>query len=101
MDPASALRDDARAGVSTPEPGAADAACLARLRWRCRRGLLENDLVLARWLDAHAATMSATEAAALDRALDLPDNELWDLIARRRDSDDPALAPIIDALRQA
>ncbi|MFI4902008.1 MAG: succinate dehydrogenase assembly factor 2 [Burkholderiales bacterium] len=95
------MRDDARGCAATPAAGGADAACVARLRWRCRRGLLENDLVLARWLDAHAGSMSAAEAVALDRALDLPDNELWDLIARRRDSDEPALAPIIDALRQA
>ncbi|HEV8503522.1 MAG TPA: succinate dehydrogenase assembly factor 2 [Casimicrobiaceae bacterium] len=95
------MRDDARECRAAPVADVADAAWVARLRWRCRRGLLENDLVLARWLDARGASMSAAEAAALDRALDLPDNELWDLIARRRDSDDPALAPIIDALRQA
>jgi len=73
----------------------------ARLRWRCRRGMLENDLVLARFLDRRGDALSVAEAVALDRALDLPDNELWELIAQRRDCLDPALAPIIDALRAA
>jgi antitoxin CptB len=73
----------------------------ARLRWRCRRGMLENDLVLERFLDRRGGVLSAAEAQALDRALDLPDGELWDLIAHRRECDDPALAPIIEALRAA
>jgi antitoxin CptB len=63
--------------------------------------MLENDLLLARFLDRRGDALSAAEAAALDRALDLPDNELWDLIAQRRECADPALAPIIDALRAA
>jgi succinate dehydrogenase flavin-adding protein (antitoxin of CptAB toxin-antitoxin module) len=63
--------------------------------------MLENDLVLARFLDRRGDALSAAEAVALDRALDLPDHELWELIARRRDCHDPALVPIIDALRAA
>jgi antitoxin CptB len=80
---------------------AADPIYLARLRWRCRRGMLENDLVLARFLDARGTLLDAGLAASLDRALDLPDNELWDLITRRADTDDPVLAPIVAALRAA
>lgn len=74
---------------------------MSRLRWRCRRGLLENDLVLTRLLDARGESLGAPEIAALDRALDLGDDELWNLIARRSEPDDPALRPIIDALREA
>jgi len=40
------------------------------LRWRCRRGLLENDLILARFLEARGATMNVDEIVALDRLLD-------------------------------
>ena len=78
-----------------------DSRRLARVRWRSRRGLLENDLVLSRFLDARGATLSEGEVARLDRLLDLSDNDLWDLIAGRVEPDDPALVPIVTALRDA
>jgi antitoxin CptB len=74
---------------------------LNRLRWRCRRGLLENDLILARFLDARGATMNGDEIAALDRLLDLADNDLWDLLADRAEPEDAALRPMLAALRAA
>ena len=49
---------------------------LNRLRWRCRRGLLENDLVLARFLERHGAALDRERLAALDELLALPDPEL-------------------------
>ena len=72
---------------------------LNRLRWRCRRGLLENDLILERYLEARGSTMSDQDVAALDRLLDLADNELWDLIVGRTEPGDPALFPIVAVLR--
>ena len=72
-----------------------------RIVWRCRRGMLENDLVLARFLAARGRAMPEDEVALLDRLLDLPDNELWDLIAGRREPQDPAVAPLVSALRRA
>src|SRR5207344_1828514 len=74
---------------------------LNRLRWRCRRGLLENDLILARYLDAQGSVMSAEDVAALDRLLDLADGELWDLIAGRAEPADPGLLHLVAALRSA
>ena len=70
-----------------------------RLRWRCRRGLLENDLILARFLDTRGAGISAQEIAALDRLLELSDNELWDLLSSRQEVADPAVASLLEALR--
>jgi len=74
---------------------------LNRLRWRCRRGMLENDLVLARYLDARGDAILAEDVAALDRLLDLSDGELWDVIAGRTEPGDPALVPVVSALRSA
>ena len=74
---------------------------LNRLRWRCRRGMLENDLVLARYLDARGGAIAAEDVAALDRLLDLSDGELWDVIAGRTEPGDPALVPVVSALRSA
>ncbi len=72
---------------------------LARLRWRCRRGMLENDIVLERFLAARGAAITDEEVAMLDRLLDLTDNDLWDLIAGRVEADDVSLAPMVRALR--
>jgi antitoxin CptB len=78
-----------------------NATALNRLRWRCRRGLLENDLILARFLDARGAWMDGDEMAALGRLLDLSDAELWDLLAGRAEPEDSALRPLLAALRAA
>jgi antitoxin CptB len=79
-------------------PGAAiDARRLARLRWRCRRGMLENDLILARFLDRRGDALTEAEVAGLDRLLDLTDNELWDVLCGRAAAD-PDLAFLLREL---
>ena len=72
---------------------------LARLRWRCRRGMLENDIVLERFLASRGSAITDEELAMLDRLLDLTDGDLWDLIAGRAEAADPSLAPMVRALR--
>ena len=76
-----------------------DARRLARLRWRCRRGLLENDLILARFMETRAGTLTEDRVAMLDRLLDLPDNDLWELIAGRAEPADATVRPLLDELR--
>ncbi len=78
-----------------------DPVRVARLRWRCRRGMLENDLVLERFLEARGAAITEDEVAMLDRLLDLTDNDLWDLIAGRSEPGDATLLPLVRALRAA
>ena len=78
-----------------------DPTRLARLRWRARRGLLENDIVLERFLAARGATLNEAEVDSLDRLLDMTDNDLWDLIAGRTETGDEMLKPMVDALRRA
>lgn len=60
------------------EPGATN-----RLRWRCRRGLLENDLFVERFFLHHEETMTTRQATGLMALMDLPDNDLLDLLLRR------------------
>jgi antitoxin CptB len=74
---------------------------LDRLRWRCRRGMLENDLILTRFLDARGDAISEPEIVGLYRLLDLSDSELWDLLSGRQEPDDAAVAPLLRALRAA
>ncbi|MCC2962614.1 succinate dehydrogenase assembly factor 2 [Massilia sp. IC2-278] len=77
----------------------------ARLRWRARRGLLENDLILTRFLDAHEETLSDEEVDALTRLLDLADNPLMDLLLGRAEpegeTDLPHVRALVARLRQA
>jgi antitoxin CptB len=73
----------------------------ARLRWRCRRGMLENDLILTRFLDARGEAITEDEVAALDRLLDLTDNELWDLLSGRAEPADASVRPLVVSLRAA
>jgi len=61
--------------------------------------MLENDLVLTRFLAARGASMTEGEIAMLDRLLDLPDNELWDVIAGRQAPADASVAPLVATLR--
>jgi antitoxin CptB len=74
---------------------------LARLRWRCRRGLLENDLILARFLDTRGDSITESEVAALDKLLDLGDNDLWELLSGRREPADETVVPLIKRMRNA
>jgi antitoxin CptB len=60
-----------------------------RLRWRARRGLLENDLIIGRFLDRHEGELDEAQAQALLRLLELPDNELLDLLLARREPEAP------------
>jgi len=74
---------------------------LNRITWRCRRGMLENDLVLARFLEARGPSLTEYEVTMLDRLLDLTDNDLWDLIAGRQDPQDQDVVPVLLQLRAA
>ena len=57
----------------------------ARLRWRARRGLLENDLIITRYLDAHEAELTDDDVAALTQLFELGDNDLLDLLLARKE----------------
>ena len=55
----------------------------ARLRWRARRGLLENDLIVTRFLDKYEAELTDTDVTALDRLFLMGDYELLDVLLAR------------------
>lgn len=52
-----------------------------RMTWRCRRGMLELDIVLQRFIVSHFHTLGQDEMQALNTLLDLPDNEFWQLVS--------------------
>ncbi len=61
---------------------------LSKLRWRCRRGLLENDLFIERFFNRHESRLTVGQARALYVLMDLSDNDLLDLLLRRNELPD-------------
>ena len=74
-----------------------DAVARNRLYWKCRHGLLELDLVFEKFIP----NMKDEEAALLSELLDLPDNDLWDIIAGRSDRYDRRFQETVARLRAA
>lgn len=64
---------------------------LSKLRWRCRRGLLENDLFIERFFNRYATDITVGQARGMYVLMDLSDNDLMDLLMKRKPlSDDIA-----------
>jgi len=73
---------------------------LSKLRWRCRRGLLENDLFIERFFQRHEADITIRQAQALDTLMDLSDHDLLDLFLQRKEPEPPvAGTDVADLLR--
>ena len=70
-----------------------DERALSKLRWRCRRGLLENDLFIERLFAQHAASLTQSQAHGLLLLMDLPDNDLLDLLLVRKEPEGELVCP--------
>jgi len=66
---------------------AIDPTELNRLKWRCKRGLLENDLFIERFFNEQGSGLTLRHVAGLQPLMDLPDNDLLDLLLARREPD--------------
>ena len=71
---------------------------LERARWRCRRGLLELDIVLQRFMDEHYARLNEAELRQFETLLGLPDNDLWDMITLK-EAESADLHPVLRLLQ--
>jgi antitoxin CptB len=82
---------------------ALDPIDLNRLRWRCRRGLLENDLLIERFFARHGSCITPRQAEGLSALMDLPDNDLLDLLLARVEPagalDRPAVREVLVQMR--
>ncbi|BAU48219.1 hypothetical protein SVA_1659 [Sulfurifustis variabilis] len=76
-----------------------DPADLARLRWRCRRGLLELDVLFKNFLERRYGELDETERAAFDRLLDRPDQQLLAWFYGQQNPDDDELARLVRKIR--
>ena len=77
---------------------------VAILRWRSRRGLVENDLFIERFFANHGSRLTQRQAQGLTTLMDLPDNDLLDLLLRRKEpageADTNEVREVLEQLRQ-
>ena len=71
-----------------------------RLRWRARRGLLENDLIVSRFFERHGDGLTPGEMVSIEALLDLPENELLDLLLARAELPRALDVPDMNAMLQ-
>ena len=74
-------------------------AAVRRMEWRCRRGMLEMDLLFVDFVSRHLPSLSDAQITALDKLLDLPDNELWNLVSEGADVSDLTTSQVLTMLR--
>jgi len=75
---------------------------LGRLRWRCvRRGLLELDIMLGKFLDEQYSSLSEPQAQAFGELAMMEDPELWELVSGRQASANPAHAEVLAMLSKS
>lgn len=80
------------------EPTSAE---LARLRWRCRRGMHELDGVLESFARVALTTLDAADFALFERILELPDPELVAYLLGRSVPADPDISRLIERIRSS
>jgi succinate dehydrogenase flavin-adding protein (antitoxin of CptAB toxin-antitoxin module) len=70
-----------------------------RLKWKSRRGLLELDIVLGRFWSRTGDAIEEGDAAALERLLTMPDNDLLDCVMGRAEAPEAHLRTMVEKLR--
>ncbi|MBX3632188.1 MAG: succinate dehydrogenase assembly factor 2 [Simplicispira sp.] len=92
------------AHASADDTALLDARALSKLHWRCRRGLLENDLFIDQFFRRYEHQITVLHAEGLTALMDLADNDLLDLLLCRKEPsgelDQPAVRTVLAMLRQ-
>jgi antitoxin CptB len=66
-----------------PDDDTLSSSALSKLRWRCRRGLLENDLFIERFFNRYADSLTVGQARGMYALMELADNDLLDVLLGR------------------
>ncbi len=77
----------------------AEANTSARLRWRCRRGIREMDLLLERFLLDHYPHLSADHRSSFEAMLDEADLDIYAWIVGTTEPDNPSYIAIVKQLQ--
>lgn len=73
---------------------------LARLRWLCRRGMKELDVLLEAYLEREWHAAGESERAAFQRLLEFQDPQLWDWLSGRQTPAEKELADVVSRIRR-
>jgi len=76
-----------------------DATRASRMKWRCRRGMKELDLLLERFIDRHSDALSAGQWPELENLLELEDDRLWDWLQNPAAPDASAYRELLEWIR--
>lgn len=71
-----------------------------RMRWRCRRGMLELDIVLQRFVDNHYEQLNKHQLELFEALLSLPDHDLWNMIIRTTEVPNNQFQPVLKLLQE-
>ncbi|NNF68079.1 MAG: hypothetical protein HKM98_11280 [Gammaproteobacteria bacterium] len=72
---------------------------ISRLRWLCRRGMKELDVVMSRYLEEHYESATTTDQDIFKALLEKPDPDLYELLLGRGEQNDPELVRFLEFLR--
>lgn len=70
-----------------------------RLAWRCRRGMLELDIILQKFVNEQFGTLTIDELQVFDEMLDLPDSDFWEKIRDTKQVSNQSLQSVLSKLR--
>lgn len=70
------------------------------MRWRCRRGMLELDIILQRFMDNHYEQLDEHRLTLFEALLLLPDHDLWSRIIRNAEIPDDPFQPVLTLLQE-
>jgi len=71
------------------------------LRWRCRRGMLELDILLNEFIDKKYTLLNKSEKEIFNQVLDYPDQLLFDLFLGHMESSDIKVSDLVQTIRQS
>ena len=72
---------------------------IKRLRWLCRRGMRELEILLERFLLQEEAALTDGQWPAFEALLASEDDQLWDWFQGKAAPDDPSLRELVDTIR--
>ncbi|HMV11661.1 MAG TPA: succinate dehydrogenase assembly factor 2 [Nitrosomonas sp.] len=74
---------------------------IERIRWRCRRGLLELDLLLQRFLNKYDSQLNEQQIDQFESLLSLSDNDLLAIICSNPETVDKSLKRLIQLIQRS
>ncbi len=87
--------------ITKPVNESVQAVSLSELRWQCRRGMLELDILLNTFLDRKYSQLNETQHQVFTRLLQYPDQTLFDLLMANMPSTNPDIAEMVQQVRMA